>query len=50
MKKLWQKFWKKQANDENVVDADGNLVEKKTAGAVANPERISLRSICQSKD
>lgn len=32
------KILEKQANDENVVDADGNLVgESKTAGAAANP-------------
>ena len=37
MRRRWRKYWRSQANDESVVDADGNLVgESKTAEVPAN--------------
>ncbi len=45
------KILEKQANDESVVDADGNLVgESKTAEVPANLGRTNLPSICRLKD
>lgn len=45
------KILEKQANDESVVDADGNLVgESKTAEVPANLGRANLPSICRLKD